>query len=203
MKYRIAGPTTGPGIVLLLSGLLLAAGSLPGHAGGTARAEPDLGLRQALAAALRDTAGFADRFDAEVWLVDMGHRLAHRIPDAGERLHLLRLVHAEARRADLPPELVLAVIEIESAFDPWAISVAGAQGLMQVMPFWLEELGHPEESLHRIETNLRLGCTILRHYLDIEQGDLKRALARYNGSLGRSEYPERVLGALRDRWYRR
>lgn len=162
----------------------------------------DPALRAALLDAVNDSRSFGDRFDAEVWLMDMASRLARRVPDSGERLRLLKLVHHEASRAELPPELVLAVIEVESNFDPWAISVAGAQGLMQVMPFWLKELGRPQDSLHHIETNLRFGCTILRHYLDMEHGDLKRALARYNGSLGRMEYPERVLQALRSRWFR-
>ena len=159
-------------------------------------------LRRALMEAIADADSFGDRFEAEVWLLDMANRLNRRLPDLNERLHLLRLVHYEAQRADLPPELVLAVIEVESNFDRWAISVAGAQGLMQVMPFWLEELGRPQDSLHHIETNLRFGCTILRYYLDMEKGDLKRALGRYNGSLGRMEYPNRVLDALRLRWYR-
>jgi soluble lytic murein transglycosylase-like protein len=173
----------------------------------TAQAAPssqrdDTDLRNALLAALEDASSFTDRFEAEVWLLDMAGRLAKRVPDTGQRLELLKLIHREATRVGLPPELVLAVIEVESNFDPWAISVAGAQGLMQVMPFWLAELGRPEDSLHHPPTNLRLGCTILRYYYDMEKGDLKRALARYNGSLGRSEYPERVLRALRERWYR-
>lgn len=163
----------------------------------------DAALRLALMEAIAEGTSFEDRFDAEVWLLDMSGRLAKRVPDPAERMQLLRRVHYEARRVDLPPELVLAVIEVESAFDRWAISVAGAQGLMQVMPFWLEELGRPNDSLHAPEVNLRLGCTILRHYLDMEKGDLRRALARYNGSLGRAEYPNRVLDALRYRWYRR
>jgi len=114
------------------------------------------------------------------------------------------MVHHEAMRVDVPPELVLAVIEIESNFDRWAVSSAGAQGLMQVMPFWLDELGRPDDSLQQPQTNLRFGCTILRYYLDRERGDLKRALARYNGSplINMNGYPQRVLDALRSRWYR-
>lgn len=141
-------------------------------------------LRQRLAMALSEHEGFADRFDAEVWLVDMANRLARAIPDEGERLELLRLIHQEAARASLPPELVLAVIQVESNFDRFAISEAGARGLMQVMPFWLEELGRPEDDLFDVQTNLRFGCTILRYYLDMEKGNRTRALARYNGSLG-------------------
>lgn len=186
----------------LCLGVLLYCGTVAASV--SQRDDPE--LRRALLEAVQDAGSFDDRFDAEVWLLDMANRLANRLkrslPDSGERLQLLKLVHYEANRAQLPPELVLAVIEVESNFDPWAISVAGAQGLMQVMPFWLEELGRPHDSLHHIATNLRFGCTILRHYLDIEKGDLKRALARYNGSLGRMEYPNRVLDALRARWYR-
>jgi soluble lytic murein transglycosylase-like protein len=182
----------------LCLGLLLCCGA----ASASLSQRDDAELRRALLVAVQEAGSFDDRFDAEVWLLDMANRLSRRLPDTAERLRLLKLVHYEANRAELPPELVLAVIEVESNFDPWAISVAGAQGLMQIMPFWLEELGRPHDSLHHIETNLRFGCTILRHYLDIEKGDLKRALARYNGSLGRMEYPNRVLDALRARWYR-
>lgn len=182
----------------LCLGLLLYCGTAT--AALSQRDDPE--LRRALLEAVQDAGSFEDRFEAEVWLLDMASRLSRRLPDTEERLRLLKLVHYEANRAQLPPELVLAVIEVESNFDPWAISVAGAQGLMQVMPFWLKELGRPHDSLHHIETNLRFGCTILRHYLDIEKGDLKRALGRYNGSLGRMEYPNRVLDALRARWYR-
>ncbi len=159
-------------------------------------------LRSRILAAIED-AGFEDRYDAEVWLTDMSVRLRHWIPDLGQRMRLLRAVHREASRADLTPELVLSVIEVESGFDRWAVSSAGAQGLMQVMPFWLKEIGHPEDSLQHVETNLRLGCTILRYYLDKEKGDLRRALGRYNGSIVRNPYPDRVFDALRRRWYRR
>jgi len=141
-----------------------------------------------------------DRYEREVWLADMSRRLERRIPDARERAELLHLVQEEANRAGLPPELVLAVIQVESNFDRWAISRAGAVGLMQVMPFWLGELGRPGDNLFHVRTNLRLGCTILRHYLDMEKGNLVRALARYNGSLGSYRYPRRVLKALRTHW---
>lgn len=163
---------------------------------------PDPELRMLLKAAIEQTSSFRDRYEAEVWLADMSRRLEKRVPDPKERLELLSLVHTEARRVNLSPELVLAVIEVESAFDRWAISKAGAQGLMQVMPFWLKAVGHPNGNLFRIETNLRMGCTILRHYLDRENGNLVRALGRYNGSLGSYRYPNLVLTALRSRWYR-
>ncbi|MFQ5470314.1 MAG: lytic transglycosylase domain-containing protein [Gammaproteobacteria bacterium] len=166
------------------------------------QAEPDPELRAQLVAAINSTDGFSDRFEAEVWLVDMAKRLGSRIPDGKKRLALLKLVHNEATKADLPPELVLAVIEVESNFDQWAISKTGAQGLMQVMPFWLKEIGHPEDNLFRPKTNLRLGCTILRYYMSKEDGDLPRALARYNGSLGKTSYSDKVLNALQERWFR-
>ncbi|HEY5790671.1 MAG TPA: transglycosylase SLT domain-containing protein, partial [Gammaproteobacteria bacterium] len=115
---------------------------------------------------------------------------------------LLRLVHREARRAGLQPELVLAVIEVESNFDRFAISEAGALGLMQVMPFWLDELDQPDANLFDLRTNLRIGTTILRYYLDRERGELRGALARYNGSVGENWYPDRVFRALNQRWAR-
>lgn len=159
-------------------------------------------LRRILRQAIRDSNSFADHFSAEVWLMDMSTRLKGRIPNHLERISLLKLVHQEARRAGLPPELVLAVIDVESNFDRWAISSAGAQGLMQVMPFWLREIGRPDANLHKPRINLRLGCAILRYYLDLEKGDLGRALARYNGSRGKTTYSRRVLERLSRRWYR-
>jgi len=162
---------------------------------------PDAQLRQVLHDAIASAQSFSDRFDAEVWLLDMATRLQQRLPDAKERLSILRAAHQEARRVNLDPELVLAVIDVESGFDRFAISRAGAQGLMQVMPFWLDEIGRPADNLFHTRTNLRLGCTILRYYLDAEQGNLGRALARYNGSLGQNWYPARVFKARRLRWY--
>ena len=159
-------------------------------------------LRERLREAIEDTASFDDKFTATVWLTDMALRLEQRVPDSDERLRILRYVHEEAQRANLHPELVLAVIDIESAFDRFAISVAGARGLMQVMPFWLKELDQPDANLFDIQTNLRIGCTILRYYLDMENGELTPALARYNGSVGKTWYPERVLGRLSSRWFK-
>ncbi len=164
--------------------------------------KPDPELLAMLSKAAHETDSFKDRFDAEVWLMDMSARLKRRMSDDRARIELLKNVHYEATRADLPPELVLAVIETESNFNRWAISVVGAQGLMQVMPFWLEEIGRPDDRLVNIETNLRMGCTILRYYYDMESGDWIRALGRYNGSLGSRRYPEKVLERLRSRWFR-
>jgi len=163
---------------------------------------PDPNLRKLLIKAVNNSESFEDRFDAEVWLTDMSRRMKPKVKDVNERLDLLRLIHYEATRADLPPELVLAVIEVESDFDRWAISESGAQGLMQVMPFWLKEIGRPNDNLNQPQTNLRIGCTILRYYIDLENGDLTRGLARYNGSLGKAAYSNKVIDALRFRWFR-
>jgi soluble lytic murein transglycosylase-like protein len=162
---------------------------------------PDPELREVLREAATAADSFGDRFDAEVWLTDMSARLERQVRDPDERIRLLTRVHYEASRADLAPELVLAVIEVESNFDPYAISVAGALGLMQVMPFWRDEIGRPDDNLIRLDTNLRYGCTILKFYLDKEKGDLRRALGRYNGSLGQRKYPNKVIDKLSEKWY--
>jgi len=158
-------------------------------------------LRNALREAVNSSESFADEYDAQVWLLDMSSRLTRYIKNEQERLRFLTLVHREASRAGLQPELVLAVIQIESAFDRFAISRVGAQGYMQVMPFWKNEIGRPDDNLMNAETNLRYGCTILKHYLDREKGDFIRGLARYNGSLGRTKYPEKVLLAWERHWF--
>ncbi|WP_369601668.1 lytic transglycosylase domain-containing protein [Hahella sp. SMD15-11] len=158
-------------------------------------------LRRLLKEAANDQSSFNDRFDAEVWLVDMSARLERYVRDPEKRIRLLRLVHAEATRAGLSPELVLAVIHVESRFDEFALSPVGAQGLMQVMPFWKEEIGRPQDNLFKIETNLRYGVTILKHYYQKEKGNLIRALARYNGSAGKTWYPEKVMNAWEKFWF--
>ena len=167
------------------------------------RAAPvvDPELRVLLAKAAGETESFSDRFDAEVWLTDMSLRLNKRVPDARFRVELLKLVHHEANRAGLSPELVLAVIDVESAFNPYAISSAGAQGLMQVMPFWLKEIGRPGDNLFRVQTNLRFGCTILKFYLAKERNNLFAALKRYNGTR-ENRYSLKVDNYLKTRWYR-
>lgn len=159
-------------------------------------------LRNLLRAAADDATSFADKYAAQVWLTDMSGRLERQVADPEERLRILTNVHFEATRIGLPPELVLAVIDIESNFDRFAISHAGARGLMQVMPFWLEEIGRPDANLFVIDTNIRFGCTILKYYMDMEDGDLVRALGRYHGSLGRAAYPNKVLDRLRKKWFR-
>ena len=167
-----------------------------------AQQEPDPELIALLREAANDVDSFPDHFDAQVWLTDMSARLERQVEDPQERIEILTRVHFEATRSELPPELVLAVIDVESNFDRFAISVAGARGLMQIMPFWLNEIGRPNDNLMHIETNLRFGCTILKYYMEMEKGDLIRALGRYNGSLGQRKYPNLVLDKLRLKWFR-
>jgi soluble lytic murein transglycosylase-like protein len=180
---------------------LLAALLIPAAAATDGHDRPDPELREILRAAASESDSFPDRFDAEVWLTDMSRRLERHLSDPEERIDLLTRVHYEASRVDLPPELILAVIEVESNFDRYAISVAGAIGLMQIMPFWLDEIGRPDDNLLHMETNLRYGCTILRFYYDKENGDLRRALGRYNGSLGKRKYPNKVIDKLSKKWF--
>ena len=158
-------------------------------------------LRIALLEAVESNDSFIDKYDAEVWLMDMSERLKRWMPNSKKRFEFLRVLHSEAKRAGVQPELVLAVIQIESAFDRFALSYVGARGYMQIMPFWKNEIGRPEDNLMELQTNLRYGCTILKHYLDREKNDHIRGLARYNGSLGRTKYPEKVLMAWERHWY--
>jgi soluble lytic murein transglycosylase-like protein len=130
----------------------------------------------------------------------MTRGVAARFPDEESARQFLALVRYEAMRAGLDPHLVLAVIEVESRFRKYAVSKAGARGLMQVMPFWVKELGETSHNLFQERTNMRYGCTILRHYLDREKGNMTNALARYNGTLGQPQYSNRVLKAWRERW---
>jgi soluble lytic murein transglycosylase-like protein len=143
---------------------------------------------------------FHDQEDGRRWISEMSRRLEHRIADRKQRLELLRTVHFEALRAGLDPQLVLGVIEVESSFRKYAVSRAGARGYMQVMPFWVKVVGSRGDNLFHLRTNLRYGCVILRHYLDMEKGDYFRALGRYNGSPGSPDYPRAVLAAWKVRW---
>lgn len=143
---------------------------------------------------------YANKVEVRGWIGELSRRLASRMPDERARGDFLATVHYEATRAGLDPQLVLGVIHHESAFRKYAISSASARGYMQVMPFWVRLIGTADHNLFHLRTNLRYGCVILRHYLDIEKGDVVRALARYNGSLGRFEYPNAVLGLLENRW---
>ena len=160
----------------------------------------DSALLEKLAQTMAQQHANTDRFDAEVWLVASEQRLQRYLQPYTARLELLETVYRESQRQALDPDLVLAVMQVESAFDRYAISRVGAQGLMQVMPFWRDEIGRPQDNLTTLETNIRYGTTILAHYLQIAQGDLVDALARYNGSRGRLDYPELVITAWRKVW---
>lgn len=144
---------------------------------------------------------FDNEQEGYLWLSDMSNRLKKKIPNTQYREDFLRTVHYEATRAGLDPQMVLSLIQVESGFKKYAVSSVGARGFMQVMPFWVRSIGVKEHNLFHMRLNLRYGCTILRHYLDVERGDLFRALGRYNGSLGKPQYPNLVLGAWRNGWH--
>jgi soluble lytic murein transglycosylase-like protein len=190
----------------VLTAALAAALLAPGAARPGAQAYEDLAesVRHRLSAALADRSvpelHFRDRGDGHKWLFEMSRRLERRIPDRRQRLELLRTAHFEALRAGLDPQLVLGIIEVESAFRKYAVSRSGARGYMQVMPFWVKLIGRRGDNLFHLRTNLRYGCVILRHYLDMENGDYFRALGRYNGTLGKPDYPRAVLAAWKVRW---
>lgn len=143
---------------------------------------------------------FATQHEADVWLNEMSRRLQSRMPDDKSRLDFLITVHYEAVRAGLDPQLVLGLIEVKSDFNKHAVSPSGARGYMQVMPFWVRDIGTTEDNLFHLRTNLRYGCTILRHYLDMESGNLYRALGRYDGRLGKPEFPNMVRAAWKNNW---
>jgi soluble lytic murein transglycosylase-like protein len=143
---------------------------------------------------------FATEVEGWAWLADMSSRLASKMPDWPTRRDFLITVQYEATRAGLDPQLVLGLIQQESNFRKYAVSSSGARGFMQVMPFWVQQIGDSGHDLFTLRTNLRYGCTILRYYLDIEQGDVYRALGRYNGSLGRGEYPGAVMALMKRNW---
>ncbi|MDX1915383.1 MAG: lytic transglycosylase domain-containing protein [Methylophilus sp.] len=143
---------------------------------------------------------FDNQDEAKIWLDEMSSRLKKRIPDDNYRMDFLKSVHYEATRAGLDPQIVLGLIQVESAFKKYAVSSVGARGYMQVMPFWVKSIGNSEHNLFDMRLNLRYGCTILRHYLDKEHGDYYRALGRYNGSLGKPGYPNMVVGAWKKYW---
>ncbi|MBT5232117.1 MAG: lytic transglycosylase domain-containing protein [Methylococcales bacterium] len=163
---------------------------------------PDASFLAAIKSAVHDSPSFIDPIDAQVWLVDMSTRLKPRIKNLNERLTLLKLILAEAHKHDLEPELILAIIQVESNFDQYAISSAGARGLMQIMPFWIKEIGSPKDDLFNIKTNLRYGCAILKQYLKRDKGNLTRALARYNGSRRTDKYPLKVYQAIKHTWFK-
>ena len=181
---------------MLMGGLLFACTVY----GGTQAYEPlSASVRGVLQQAVSDQAAprmaFASQHEADIWLDNMSRRIGKYIPDAAYRMDFLKTMHYEATRAGLDPQLVLGLIEVESGFRKYAVSNSGARGYMQVMPFWVSLIGNHKDNLFHLRTNLRYGCTILRHYLDMEKGDLYRALGRYNGSLGKPEYPNLVRAA--------
>lgn len=159
-------------------------------------------LIEALRGAIAESNWYDNEMDALVWLADMSQRLQRRLPDPYYRVHILKFIYQEARRHKLQPELVLALIEVESGFNRYAVSATGARGLMQVMPFWKKEIGHPRDTLFDPATNIRYGCRILRRYLD-HTGDLSKALHYYNGRhRPAGVYSDRVYHALKSRWQR-
>lgn len=188
--------------------LLCAAGVLLLSPLAQAGAQREETLADDVASVMRSSVGsinpprlvFDDPKEGERWLSAMSARLARFVPDEEERRRLLVNIQYESSRAGLDTQIVLGLIEVESAFRQYAISGVGARGLMQVMPFWKNYIGKPAHNLFDIRTNLRYGCTILRHYRNLEKGDIVRALARFNGSLGSNKYPNAVLGAWRNRW---
>ena len=163
--------------------------------------QPDPDLIYLVQQAADDKDDFRDDYDRQVWVTTMSTRMVDLVPDQQQRLDLLKLIHKEASRAKLPPELVLSVIQVESKFDTYAVSKAGAVGMMQIMPFWLKLIGRPEDSLVHAQTNLRMGCTILKYYITKTHGDLRAALQRYNGATVGIDYSDQVLKALDQRWY--
>jgi hypothetical protein len=197
----LAGRAAVFGAVPALAGLLPA----PGAQAGAQLYEPmQATVRASLSRAISDQAVSFHAFDTEgesrQWLADMGRRLQRRMPDALLREEFLMTLHYEALRAGLDVQMVLGLIQVESAFRKYAVSVAGARGYMQVMPFWVDVIGQKDHNLFHLRTNLRYGCVILRHYIDIERGNLFRALGRYNGSLGKPDYPNLVVRAWVNHW---
>ena len=191
-----------PGHVAIVAAFLLA----PGGALAGAQVEEALSasVQNSLHRAVSDFPAprlmFATEGEGRAWLADMASRLAKKIPDWPTRRDFLITVQYEASRAGLDPQLVLGLIEHESNFRKFAVSSAGARGYMQVMPFWVTSIGNADQDLFHLRTNLRYGCTILRYYLDRENGDYFRALGRYTGSLGQAEYPQRVIGLMLSKW---
>jgi soluble lytic murein transglycosylase-like protein len=192
--------------MLKSTGLALIGIAFPGLALAGAQIYEPLALevRAGLQASIADKPAprhaFTDSESAVDWLAEMSHRLEARMPNFQSRVEFLRTVHFEANRARLDPQLVLAVIQIESNFRKYAVSRSGARGYMQVMPFWVGLVGRQGDNLFSLRYNLRYGCVILKYYLDREKGNLFRALSRYNGSLGKPEYPNMVIGAWRSVW---
>jgi soluble lytic murein transglycosylase-like protein len=185
----------------LLSALLF---TWPALAAAPVAPQQDPELQAVVQQAIREAQCFADKYDSAVWFTLMEPKLRRYVKDKDERLQILQTVFCESHRAGatlLPPGLVMAVLDVESGFDHWAVSSAGAVGLMQVMPFWPERLGMKRYELTHIEQNLHMGCAILRFYLDAERRDVRKALERYNGSVGHRDYPDRVIVRWTTYWH--
>ncbi len=201
MRLKVKKLSSHLAILTSLASFIFATGA---NAGGQLYSPLSASVRAVLQRSVSDQAApklaFATQYEADSWLSKMSRRMTKRVPDVEERMDLLKTVHYEATRAGLDPELVLGLIEVESGFKKYAVSSVGARGYMQVMPFWVKEIGTSEQNLFHLRVNLRYGCTILRHYLDIEKGDLFRALGRYNGSLGQPQYPNLVRAAWHNHW---
>lgn len=174
------------------------------HAGNQQYEELSQSMKSLLHSEISDNRPMQNSFkspiEAAEWLGEMSRRLSIFIADQNYRIEFLRSVHYESKRAGLDPQMVLALIQVESQFSKYAVSPVGARGYMQVMPFWIKVIGNPNDNLFHLRTNLRYGCVILRHYLDIENGNYFRALGRYNGSLGRGKYPNLIKKAFDSRW---
>jgi soluble lytic murein transglycosylase-like protein len=190
-----------------LACIALLASSTSAHAGAQKYEPLSDSVKSALSASIADQrppiVQFPDikqRLAYLEWLGEMSERMKKRVPDYQTRREMLETIYYESKRAGLDPAMMLGLIQVESGFHKFAISTAGARGLTQVMPFWAGLIGDGDaKKLLNMRINIRYGCTVLRHYLDIEQGDYFRALGRYNGSLGKPEYPNMVLGAWK-RW---
>jgi len=204
MAPRDTTARSGSATVIALVALALLAAPLTARAGAQVEEQLAPSVALVLARTVADVpvpANYSAKPDVRSWLDQMSPRLASRFPDLREREDLLATVHYEAIRAALDPQLVLAVIQYESAFRKYAVSSADARGYMQVMPFWTKWVpGAVVNDLFRLRVNLRYGCWILKHYLDRENGDISRALGRYNGSLGQPEYPNGVLATKDRHW---
>jgi soluble lytic murein transglycosylase-like protein len=183
-----------------LAALLLAGVPLVLHA---QDAQRDPELRGIVQQAIQSAPCFADKYDSDVWFKLQEPRLRRLVKDPDERVQILETAYCEANRPDehpLPPGLIMAVMDVESAFNRWAVSASGAVGLMQVMPFWPDKLGMKRFQLTQVQENMRMGCAILRFYLQKEHNDWRKALARYNGSVGNRKYPDLVITRWTTRW---
>jgi len=202
MRRAAAAPGRGRRAARALPALALAALGALGGANARADQQLDPALREVVGRAIAQAQCFIDQYDSAVWYTLMEPRLRAIVKDRSERLEILKQVYCETHRpgeARLPPGLVMALIAVESRFDRWAVSSSGAVGLMQVMPFWPEKLGMRRYELTHVAPNVHMGCAILRYYMGYEHNDVRKALARYNGSPGKRDYPDRVLTAWR-RW---